>query len=96
MRKDLYTNGSVDLPTISKKRSYFDLTHSSHIDMNIGMLYPIDQFIDLVPGDTFEYGHKVHLRMTNPPKTPTMDQLVLIFISFMFLIELFGMIGISL
>lgn len=76
MRKDLYTNGSVDLPTISKKRSYFDLTHSSHIDMNIGMLYPIDQFIDLVPGDTFEYAHKAHLRMTNPPKTPTMDQLV--------------------
>ena len=76
MRKDLYTNGSVDLPTISKRRSYFDLTHSSHIDMNIGMLYPIDQFIDLVPGDTFEYGHKAHLRMTNPPKTPTMDQLV--------------------
>lgn len=76
MRKDLYTSGSVDLPKISKGRSYFDLSHSSHIDMNIGMLYPIDQVIQIVPGDTFDYKHRLNIRMTNPPKTPTMDQLV--------------------
>lgn len=77
MRKDLYTNGSVDLPNISKKRSFFDLSHSSHIDMNVGSLYPIDQVIPIIPGDTFDYTHRLNIRMTNPPKTPTMDQLVL-------------------
>lgn len=77
MRKDLYTNGSVDLPKITKKRSFFDLSHSSHIDMNPGILYPVDQVIEIVPGDTFDYSHKLNIRMTNPPKTPVMDQLVL-------------------
>ena len=76
MRKDLYTNGSVDLPKINKKRSFFDLTHSSHIDMNPGILYPIDQVIEIVPGDTFDYSHRLNIRMSNPPKTPVMDQLV--------------------
>lgn len=77
MRKDLYTNGSVDLPKITKGRSFFDLSHSSHVDMNIGILYPIDQVIEIVPGDTFDYSHRLSLRMPNPPKTPTSDQLVL-------------------
>lgn len=76
MRKDLYTGGSVDIPKITKGRSFFDLSHSSHIDMNPGILYPIDQVIEIVPGDTFDYSHKLNIRMTNPPKTPTMDQLV--------------------
>ena len=76
MRKDLYTNGSVDLPAITKKRSFFDLTHSSHIDMNVGSLYPLDQVIPIMPGDTFDYSHRLNIRMTNPPKNPTMDQLV--------------------
>lgn len=76
MRKDLYTNGSVDIPQINKSRSFFDLSHSSHIDMNPGFLYPIDQVIEIVPGDTFDYSHKLNIRMTNPPKNPTMDQLV--------------------
>ena len=77
MRKDLYTNGSVDIPKISRKRSFFDLSHSSHIDMNVGILYPVDQVIMIMPGDTFDYSHRLNIRMTNPPKTPTMDQLVL-------------------
>ena len=76
MRKDLYTNGSVDIPRISKKRSFFDLSHSNHLDMNAGVLYPIDCF-PIMPGDSMEYGHRLNIRMTNPPKTPTMDQLVL-------------------
>lgn len=77
MRKDLYTNGSVDIPKISKGRSFFDLSHSSHITMNSSFLYPIDSVIQVVPGDTFDYSHKLNLRMTNPPKTPTMDLLCL-------------------
>lgn len=76
MRKDLYTNGSVDLPKINKGRSFFDLSHSSHTAMNSGFLYPIDQIIEVLPGDTFDYSHKLNIRMSNPPKTPTMDQLV--------------------
>lgn len=76
MRKDLYTNGSVDLPKINKQRSFFDLTHSSHIDMCSGILYPIDQVIEICPGDTFDYSHALNIRMTNPPKTPTSDTLV--------------------
>lgn len=77
MRKDFYTNGSIDIPKISKKRSFFDLSHSSHLDMVPGNLYPIDQVIDVLPGDTFDYSHRLNIRMTNPPKVPTMDLLVL-------------------
>lgn len=75
MRSDLYTNGSVDLPKIKKGRSFFDLTHSNSCDMNVGVLYPIDQAIQVVPGDTFDYSHRLNIRMTNPPKTPTFGTL---------------------
>lgn len=77
MSKDIYSTYKADLPDITKKRSYFNLNHSHHMDMVPGSLYPMDQVMDVVPTDTFIVGHKLQIRMTNPPKTPTMDQLVL-------------------
>ena len=52
MSKDIYYGGKVDLPSIQKKRSYFDFTHSSHLDMNAGLLYPLDKPIEVIPGDS--------------------------------------------
>lgn len=76
MRKDKYFGNTFDLPKISKQRSFFDLTHSSHLSMNAGLLVPLDQPWEIVPGDTWDVSHRIQVRMPNPPKTPTMDQLV--------------------
>ena len=64
-------------PTISKKRSYIPfMKHKSQIDLNLGLLYPLDRAWEVLPGDTFKVRHSLSLRMTNPPKVPVMDQLV--------------------
>lgn len=76
MAKDVYVSNNMSLPEITKKRSFFNLNHSSHLDMNCGLLYPIDKPWEVIPGDSFDAGIKMSIRMSNPPKVPTCDQLV--------------------
>lgn len=68
----------TDNPKINKRRSYIpNLSHKSQIDFNPGFLVPLDRPWEILPGDTWKVKHSLKIRMTNPPKVPVMDQLVL-------------------
>lgn len=67
----------VNEPDIYKKRSYIaNLKHGSHFTCNATDLVPLDAPWPVLPGDTWKLRQSTFIRMTNPPKTPTMDQLV--------------------
>lgn len=64
-----------NLPKIKKGRSKFNLSHTSHLDFNAGLLVPLDRPIPVLPGDSFDVGQRIIIRMSNPPKVPVMDTL---------------------
>lgn len=67
-----------DNPSVNKKRSYIPfMKHKSQFDFNKGLLVPMDRPWEVLPGDTWKVKHALKMRMTNPPKVPVMDQLVL-------------------
>ena len=68
---------NINEPDIFKRRSYMpNLSHSSHFTMDAGELVPMDRAWSIIPGDSWKLKQATLIRMTNPPKTPTMDQLV--------------------
>ena len=67
-----------DNPRIRKRRSYIPgMKHKAQLDFNAGLLVPMDKPLEVLPGDTFKLKHSLKIRMTNPPRVPVMDQLVL-------------------
>ena len=60
------------VPTIRKKRSMFDLSHSVKTSMSAGKLYPI-YLQEVYPGDTFKCDTSVVARVTSSFLKPVMD-----------------------
>lgn len=60
------------VPTIRKKRSMFDLSHSIKTSMSAGKLYPI-YLQEVYPGDTFKCDTSIVARVTHSFAKPVMD-----------------------
>ena len=60
------------VPTIRKKRSMFDLSHSIKTSMSAGKLYPI-YLQEVYPGDTFKCDTSIVARVTHSFSKPVMD-----------------------
>lgn len=60
------------LPSVSKKRSAFDLSHSVKTSMSAGKLYPI-YVQEVYPGDTFKDHTSIVARVTSSFLKPVMD-----------------------
>lgn len=73
----LNSNSSITRPPYVKKgRSKFDLSHSNHMDFGVGLLYPIDRPIEVIPGDTISLSQRSVIRIAQPLKVSPMDTLV--------------------
>lgn len=69
MRKDFST-----VPTVSFRRSRFDLGHDNKTSMNVGYLYPLD-WQEVLPGDNFKTKLSAVARVTSSFIKPIMDNL---------------------
>lgn len=69
MRKDFST-----VPTVSFRRSRFDLGHDNKTSMNVGYLYPLD-WQEVLPGDNFKTRVSAVARVTSSFIKPIMDNL---------------------
>lgn len=67
--------GNRTLPQVKRGRTKHNLSHTSHTDINVGLLYPLDAPMEVVPGDTFNIKQRTIVRMSNPPQVPVMDTL---------------------
>lgn len=73
----LNSNTSITQPPrVKKGRSRFDLSHSNHMDFGVGLLYPIDRPIEVIPGDTISLSQRSVIRIAQPLKVSPMDTLV--------------------
>lgn len=59
-------------PTVSMRRSKFDLSHGLKTTMNVGTLYPLD-ITEVLPGDTFKCKETHVVRLSNSYLRPVMD-----------------------
>lgn len=70
------------VPTISAKRSSFDLSRKLMLSMNVGKLYPVGKPYEVYPGDTFKIRTKFVARLTSSYLKPVMEDLVIEFYHF--------------
>ncbi|WGL31475.1 major capsid protein [Dipodfec virus UOA04_Rod_1094] len=59
-------------PTVSLRRSKFNLSHGLKTSMSIGTLYPLD-VTEVLPGDTFRMNEKHVVRLSSAYLRPVMD-----------------------
>lgn len=70
------------VPTISAKRSSFDLSRKLMLSMNVGKLYPVGKPYEVYPGDTFKIRTKFVVRLTSAYLKPVMEDLIIEFYHF--------------
>lgn len=70
MAKSQFTFSTT--PTLSRRRSYFDLSHSEKTSMSLGTLYPI-LVQEVLPGDTYKLNTSQVCRLSTAFLRPVMD-----------------------
>lgn len=70
------------VPTISAKRSSFDLSRKLMLSMTVGKLYPVGKPYEVYPGDTFKIRTRFVCRLTSSYLKPVMEDLVIEFYQF--------------
>lgn len=70
------------VPTISAKRSSFDLSRKLMLSMSVGKLYPVGKPYEVYPGDTFKIRTKFVARLTSSYLKPVMEDLIIEFYHF--------------